>query len=462
MPFYPSLKIGKRTSKDLKIKKIRTSSRLQQLKAALNQHFIDSNSTMDSKHSVKIATWNLREFGAKKYKGRDFESLYYIAEIISHFDIVTLQEVRSNLVAFNSLRRILGPDWEYIATDTTDGSAGNDERMVFLFNCRKVQFTHIAGELTLPENEKIRAAFGERIKLENGIKLQLPNGAPNLSGIYDARVKTTSSGDKKLNADLEIPLPENVKLELPKGSSLVVKKNTKVTSPGRGKANVTIPATNIKGKSFGVRMPENTFDDAFKQFARTPFLISFQSGWLKLNLCTVHIYYGDTTDERKLEQRRSEISALTASLAAKAKGEFKQNDKTFTGVLGDFNILGKGHPTMEALESNDFEIPEQLKSIPGSNVARDKAYDQIAFWKPSRIAGYVRLEILAANIFDYFEHIFKTEDEPIYRAESNNGLKPTSKYTTWRTYKMSDHLPMWIELKTDFSDEYLKKISEEE
>jgi hypothetical protein len=462
MPFYPKLKFGSRTSEELKLKKIRTSTRLQNLKAALRQHFIDSNSTIDSKDSVKIATWNLREFGSGKYKGRDFEALYYIAEIISHFDIITLQEVRSNLKEFDKLKRLLGPDWDYIATDTTDGSSGNDERMVFVFNQRKVQFTNIAGELTLPKGEKIRAAFGERIKLEHGINVVLPAGTPDLSGIYDARIKTTSSGNKKLAADLEIPLPENSKIELPLGSKLVIKKNTKITSPSRGKAKVTVPLNNIKGKDFGVRMPENTFDDSFKQFARTPFLISFQSGWLKLNLCTVHIYYGDATDEGKLEQRRSEISALTASLAAKAKGEFKYNDKTFMGVLGDFNILGKGHPTMEALESNDFLIPDQLKSIPGSNVARNKAYDQIAFWKPSRIAGYMRLDIIAANIFDYYEHVFKTEDEPIYRNESGNGLKSTSRFDTWRTYKMSDHLPMWIELKTDFSNEYLKQISEED
>ena len=27
----------------------------------------------------------------------------------------------------------------------------------------------------------------------------------------------------------------------------------------------------------------------------------------------------------------------------------------------------------------------------------------------------------------------------------------------WRTFEMSDHLPFWVELKIDFSDQYLKK-----
>jgi hypothetical protein len=29
----------------------------------------------------------------------------------------------------------------------------------------------------------------------------------------------------------------------------------------------------------------------------------------------------------------------------------------------------------------------------------------------------------------------------------------------WRTFQISDHLPMWVELKVDFADEYLKQMS---
>jgi hypothetical protein len=33
------------------------------------------------------------------------------------------------------------------------------------------------------------------------------------------------------------------------------------------------------------------------------------------------------------------------------------------------------------------------------------------------------------------------------------------KFKDWRTYQMSDHLPMWIELRVDFSREYLERIA---
>jgi len=30
--------------------------------------------------------------------------------------------------------------------------------------------------------------------------------------------------------------------------------------------------------------------------------------------------------------------------------------------------------------------------------------------------------------------------------------------TSWRTFEMSDHLPLWVELKIDFSNQYLERI----
>jgi endonuclease/exonuclease/phosphatase family metal-dependent hydrolase len=458
MPFYTSLQINPSDSQAYKAKKRRVAANLKKLKAALKQHFADSGTQINQPGSLKLATWNLREFGSGKLGGRGFEELYYIAEIISHFELVALQEIRTDLNEFYSLRRILGSDWTFLATDVTDGPSGNNERMVFLYQPGKVKFRNIAGELTLPEGGKIRAAFGERILLSNGLQVNLPQGA-NLSGTYDARLKSSSAG-KKLDADLEIPLPAGSTLTLPVGCQMVVTKNTPVVSPGRGRATVTIPPV-ITGDTYRLRLNDNSLDDSLRQFARTPFLLSFQVGWLKINLCTVHIYYGDASDPNKLRQRTDEIRLIAKALADKAKTEFAQDKESFLCVLGDFNIIGKDHPTMAALESHDFLIPEQIKSIPGSNVAKDKAYDQIAFWNPKRKTRYAKLEILGANVFDFFEEVFRDQDEAVYRNEDDNGLKPSSSYQTWRTYKLSDHLPMWIELCTDFGEDYLNTILEE-
>jgi hypothetical protein len=69
--------------------------------------------------------------------------------MISCFDLVALQEVNRDLSALETLMGILGREWDYIATDTTEGSGGNDERMAFVYNTEKVWFRKIAGEVVL-------------------------------------------------------------------------------------------------------------------------------------------------------------------------------------------------------------------------------------------------------------------------------------------------------------------------
>lgn len=114
-------------------------------------------------NNLLIATWNIRHFGdlTKKWKSesddspkRDYHSLYCIAEIISRFDVMALQEVKSNIRALRHLLKILGPDWELLMTDETKGYRGNGERMAYLYDTRKVELSGLACELVVPEDPK--------------------------------------------------------------------------------------------------------------------------------------------------------------------------------------------------------------------------------------------------------------------------------------------------------------------
>lgn len=165
MPFYTYLKPRKSDTPERKIWKKRIAGKLVDLRSALNDHIYGDGRQNVCAHDrndaqwLRIATWNIREFDTKKYGGRLKESLYYIAEIISHFDLIALQEVREDLGALNAVIGILGKhEWSYIATDVTEGRPGNRERMVFVYNNNKVRFTNIAGEITLAEKEKITSS----------------------------------------------------------------------------------------------------------------------------------------------------------------------------------------------------------------------------------------------------------------------------------------------------------------
>jgi len=69
---------------------------------------------------------------------------------VSRFDVVALQEVRRDLEGLRLLMQALGPDWAWILTDLTRGAAGDQERMAFVFDLRRVRPSELAAELVVP------------------------------------------------------------------------------------------------------------------------------------------------------------------------------------------------------------------------------------------------------------------------------------------------------------------------
>lgn len=192
------------------------------------------------------------------------------------------------------------------------------------------------------------------------------------------------------------------------------------------------------------------------QFARTPFMISFQAGWFKFNLCTVHILFG--TGDEGMRRRVEEIEAISRFFK-------KRQDKdglTYI-LLGDFNILNPEDATFHALRVGGFRVPEDLMDV-RSNLGRTQHYDQIAFKEKKRI-----IECHRAGVFNWDEVVFRNEEEhpDAYRRlmsqkhQDKTSKKLKSYYRThWRTREISDHLPIWVQIKTDFTDDYLKSLKQ--
>ncbi len=479
MPFYWRLKHRDWDSAERTAYKQRVADKLRQLRNALRNHLYERKDDgealeWESAHYLKLATWNIREFDSGKYDKRLEESYYYIAEVLSHFDLIAVQEVREDLQALREVMKILGPGWEYIATDVTEGSGGNRERMVFIYNSDKVRFRHIAGELTLPGSDRIAYPHEERLTSKKGLSFALPEGT-TLESPKPVPVKRRR-GVTKLDGELQIDLPEGTWVKLPKGSTLVLPDKQVVETTGDD--GIVLPpgeSVDLTAKGTTVKLPKGSILGDSLQFARTPYVVSFQSGWLKINLCTVHIYYGK--GRKGLGRRNAEIRRLTKFLAKRAASENDSDADAFFFVLGDFNIIGKGHATMKSLLTNGFVVPDELHDVPGSNVKQNMAYDQIAYWagESKRRRSVTTIEARRAGVFDYFDTVFRFddadpngEDEAYYtslttastgqKGEERKVMKDTWKYSDWRTHQMSDHLPMWVELRIDFGDEYLERI----
>ncbi|PDH63727.1 MAG: endonuclease [Sphingomonadaceae bacterium MED-G03] len=216
--------------------------------------------------------------------------------------------------------------------------------------------------------------------------------------------------------------------------------------------------------------PSVDTEDARQQFARTPFLVAFQSGWFRFSLCTVHIYYGRDSGA-KLKRRIAEIEQLVQFFANRQDREAKDAASGAQAenyiLLGDFNVVSPEHQTMTALQSHGFTVPD---AISGRKVRADgdHFYDQIAV----RVLD-PRFRVVTGGIVDMYADVFRDteEDRSIYaplmpaEAPEEEGEKEATReglYRKWRTWQMSDHAPLWVEIETDFTDDYLERLAEGE
>lgn len=283
--------------------------------------------------NVLICAWNIRMFGGLTMKWesqeedspkRDMHSLLCIVEILRRFDIIAVQEVRGNFKCLREAMRLLGPDWSFLMTDVTKGGKGNNERLAFIFDNRKVKLSGLACEIVIPDDE-----------LEK---------------------------NKAINADA-----------------------------------------------------------LQRQFARTPYAVSFQVANHTFVLLTLHVLFG-----KKSADRVAEIQAIADWIKGWAAEMNSWNHSMIT--LGDFNLERGDDPTLQAFLSTGLHIPPDLD--PHARTIFKKSttyYDQISWFKDN-----ISLQYNGGGIVDFRENVLQNR---------NHTLQEIS-------FRISDHFPLWAEFLT--------------
>jgi endonuclease/exonuclease/phosphatase family metal-dependent hydrolase len=95
---------------------------------------------------VLVATWNIANLGVQERRDCDYQIL---AEIVSWFDIVALQEVHDDLRGLRGIQKHLPSRYHVIFSD----KAGNNERMAFLFDSEKPVVLEKVGEVAVPPKD---------------------------------------------------------------------------------------------------------------------------------------------------------------------------------------------------------------------------------------------------------------------------------------------------------------------
>jgi len=296
--------------------------------------------------TLLLASWNIRQFGGGGQAERDHEALFYLAQVIDKFDLVAIQEVKSDLGQLDELVRTLGSWWRYLVSDVCTGKSGNAERMAFVYDSRKLSFGGLAGE-------------------------------------FESSGAMSSTNKKK----------------------------------GR-----------IKGGD-GV--------------SRSPYFAGFRAGWFKFTVCTMHAYYGAAGKDIA---QRAQDARLTAE---RLRDRMKQKDRWSRNaiLLGDFNIFGDDDKTAQSLRKEGFVSPKLLDGKP-TNAEGDKPFDRLLFIAPD-LSFQLNETEMKAGVFPVFDHVYRDGDHAEYG-------KTAREFSSWRTYRMSDHNPVWCQIEIDFTEPYLE------
>ncbi|WP_217698092.1 endonuclease/exonuclease/phosphatase family protein [Parapedobacter luteus] len=282
--------------------------------------------------NVLICTWNIRAFGGlteewqasdQQSPKRDLQSLLCIVTILKRFDIIAVQEVKGNFKALRHALKLMGPHWGFLMTDVTKGRPGNDERLAFLFDTRKVKLSGLACEVVIPDD-----VLEENRALNNN-SLQ-------------------------------------------------------------------------------------------RQFARTPYGVSFLVGGKTFVLLTLHVLYGTPAS------RIPELQAIADWVHDWADELHSWNHSLIT--LGDFNIAKAGDPTYEAFVSKGLHVPADLQDIDRTIFKKTYSfYDQIAWFESELSMTYSR-----GGVYDFRGKVLQSRNY-------------NESQLSWR---ISDHFPLWAEFLT--------------
>ena len=405
--------------------RFRVVERLLTLRKQLKAQVPEKTATQ----TLLLATWNIREFGDNRLQ----ESSYYIAEIIDHFDIVVIQEVNSKEISgLESVLSILGDNWSYVMSDGVEGSAGGNEAMAFVYNTNKVKFTGLAGEIVLPNDKLMDSVQFARTPFMVSFRagwfdfklctVHIYYGSDLVDGIYQRRLK-----------------------EIKTVSDFLLKRQESDDVSYILLGDFNIPDT--KGEYFNALVEERYKTKGGTEKSKEKFFIPEEIRRHPTDLGHVN-HYDQIAFSLKLER-----TMVLYDDDKQQAGAFNYTESVYKPE--DWEVYQpfyqESYDTMIAKEKETF-----AKNLAEYAEKKAKYEEKMKKYEEDR-----------ATYLEKNEEYKKTKQgdkpkaptKPKEPSAPDTTHTPMEKYFTgrWRTFQMSDHLPLWVELKIDFSDQYLKK-----
>ncbi len=182
---------------------------------------------------------------------------------------------------------------------------------------------------------------------------------------------------------------------------------------------------------------------ATKSFWRAPYMCAFRAGNFDFITIATHIRWGDS-----IEARVAELELLSEWIDTRFKNKFAEDHDLL--VMGDFNTPKITDPIFDILLGHGLKIPQPLvkltvgdRVIGGSNLGFSARYDQILH-RATMPENFTN----KGGALDFYINDAGIEE-----------LFPGKNYSRTKfTFQMSDHLPIWIQVKTDIDGYRLDQI----
>ena len=156
-------------------------------KRALGRHFTKRGVPRSKPGKLLLCSWNIANLGEQK---RSAAALDVLAYILARFDLIALQEVKADWGHLKTLMKELGSSFDFVMSDT----AGNSERLAYIYRKSRVKPRQLFGELALRPREypkrtvKVRYEQGGQQKVDTFRNLRfVPFDRNPFIGSFDAK-----------------------------------------------------------------------------------------------------------------------------------------------------------------------------------------------------------------------------------------------------------------------------------
>ncbi|MCK0068153.1 endonuclease/exonuclease/phosphatase family protein [Kordiimonas laminariae] len=168
---------------------------------------------------------------------------------------------------------------------------------------------------------------------------------------------------------------------------------------------------------------------------RNPYMASFKAGNFDFVLLAVHLQWGTNAG------RTEELKQLAKYIQTYQKDEFRVDRDVI--AIGDFNIPSFTHDMYKAVAQYGLQAPKSLLEADyGTNLAGNKRYDQILHHPK------------------YTKNVFSEHGGVLdFYGGNHKAFKPYKNMDKAAfTYELSDHLPLWVQIKLDVEEERLDQL----